>query len=122
MKWRFKSEYSEEQRKSESAKIRAKYPERIPVIVEKVPRSEIDDIDKRKYLVPSDITVAQFLWILRKRIHLPPERALFLFVGKMIPSTSSNMGQLYDDYKDTDGFLYMAYSGENVFGSEEEQE
>ena len=30
------------------------------------------------------------------------------------------MGQLYDDYKDPDGFLYMAYSGENVFGEDTE--
>ena len=30
------------------------------------------------------------------------------------------MGQLYDDYKDPDGFLYMAYSGENVFGEDME--
>ncbi|KAH0504535.1 Gamma-aminobutyric acid receptor-associated protein-like 2 [Microtus ochrogaster] len=64
----------------ESAKIRAKYPDRVPVIVEKVSGSQIVDIDKRKYLVPSDITVAQFMWIIRKRIQLPSEKAIFLFV------------------------------------------
>ena len=52
----------------ESSKIRQKYPERVPVIVEKVPRSQINDIDKRKFLVPSDISVAQFMWIIRKVI------------------------------------------------------
>lgn len=26
------------------------------------------------------------------------------------------MGQLYDKEKDEDGFLYVAYSGENTFG------
>lgn len=55
------------------------------VIVERVPTSSIAAIDKRKFLVPSDITVAQFTWIIRKRIQLPAEKAIFLFVNKSIP-------------------------------------
>ncbi|XP_023378928.1 gamma-aminobutyric acid receptor-associated protein-like 2 isoform X1 [Pteropus vampyrus] len=107
---------NEEHRCVESAKIRAKYPDRVPVIVEKVSGSQIVDIDKRKYLVPSDITVAQFMWIIRKRIQLPSEKAIFLFVDKTVPQSSLTMGQLYDKEKDEDGFLYVAYSGENTFG------
>ncbi|KAK2918274.1 hypothetical protein Q8A73_005020 [Channa argus] len=105
-----------EHRCVESAKIRNKYPDRVPVIVEKVSGSQIVDIDKRKYLVPSDITVAQFMWIIRKRIQLPSEKAIFLFVDKTVPQSSLTMGQLYDKEKDEDGFLYVAYSGENTFG------
>lgn len=100
----------------ESAKIRNKYPDRVPVIVEKVSGSQIVDIDKRKYLVPSDITVAQFMWIIRKRILLPSEKAIFLFVDKTVPQSSLTMGQLYEKEQDEDGFLYVAYSGENTFG------
>lgn len=32
------------------------------------------------------------------------------------------MGVIYDEHKDEDGFLYIAYSGENTFGEEEEEE
>uniref|UniRef100_A0A8D0YMM3 GABA type A receptor associated protein like 2 n=1 Tax=Sus scrofa TaxID=9823 RepID=A0A8D0YMM3_PIG len=88
MKWMFKEDHSLEHRCVESAKIRAKYPDRVPVIVEKVSGSQIVDIDKRKYLVPSDITVAQFMWIIRKRIQLPSEKAIFLFVDKTVPQSS----------------------------------
>ncbi|MED6240382.1 Gamma-aminobutyric acid receptor-associated protein-like 2 [Ataeniobius toweri] len=116
MKWMFKEDHSLEHRSLESAKIRSKYPDRVPVIVEKVSGSQIVDIDKRKYLVPSDITVAQFMWIIRKRIQLPSEKAIFLFVDKTVPQSSITMGQLYDKEKDEDGFLYVAYSGENTFG------
>ncbi|KAL4685487.1 hypothetical protein H8959_001084 [Pygathrix nigripes] len=116
MKWMFKEDHSLEHRCVESAKIRAKYPDRVPVIVEKVSGSQIVDIDKRKYLVPSDITVAQFMWIIRKRIQLPSEKAIFLFVDKTVPQSSLTMGQLYEKEKDEDGFLYVAYSGENTFG------
>nr|XP_046161946.1 gamma-aminobutyric acid receptor-associated protein-like 2 isoform X1 [Oncorhynchus gorbuscha] len=124
MKWMFKEDHSLEHRCVESAKIRNKYPDRVPVsewidlgvIVEKVSGSQIVDIDKRKYLVPSDITVAQFMWIIRKRIQLPSEKAIFLFVDKTVPQSSLTMGQLYEKERDGDGFLYMAYSGENTFG------
>ncbi|KAI8520069.1 gamma-aminobutyric acid receptor-associated protein-like 2 [Branchiostoma floridae] len=116
MKFQYKEEHSLEQRQAESDKIRRKYPDRIPVVVEKVPNSQIQDIDKKKFLVPTDITVAQFMWIIRKRIKLPSERAIFLFVGKVLPQSSANMGQIYNEHKDEDGFLYIAYSGENTFG------
>jgi len=117
MKWAFKEEHSLDSRTTESSKIRAKYPDRIPVVVEKAPRSTIQDIDKRKFLVPSDLTVAQFMYIIRKRIQLPPEKAMFLFVNKVLPATSATMGAIYEEHKDEDGFLYIAYSGENTFGT-----
>jgi GABA(A) receptor-associated protein len=116
MKFRFREENNLEQRKSEAEKIRNKYPDRIPVVVERVPNSQIPEIDKRKFLVPNDISVAQFMWIIRKRIQLPSEKAIFLFVNKTIPQSSSTMGQIYTNFKDEDGFLYIAYSGENTFG------
>ena len=39
-----------------------RYDDRIPVIVEKAPRADIAEIDKKKYLVPGDLTVAQFTY------------------------------------------------------------
>ncbi|XP_072169157.1 gamma-aminobutyric acid receptor-associated protein-like 2 [Diadema setosum] len=117
MKWDFKEEHTEDHRTSESSKIRSKYPDRIPVIVQKAPKSQIPDIDKRKFLVPADITVAQFMWIIRKRIQLPAEKAIFLFVDRVLPVSSSTMGSVYQDHRDADGFLYVAYSGENTFGT-----
>ena len=45
----FKSENSFEYRVSESTRIREKYPNRIPIIVEKSELSDIDSIDKNKY-------------------------------------------------------------------------
>ncbi|CAG7818014.1 unnamed protein product, partial [Allacma fusca] len=65
------------------------------VIVEKAPKARIGDLDKKKYLVPSDLTVGQFYFLIRKRIHLRPEEALFFFVKDAIPPTSATMGSLY---------------------------
>ncbi|GFO50134.1 autophagy-related protein 8-like [Plakobranchus ocellatus] len=116
MKWAFKEGHSLEERTHNSQKIRSKYKDRIPVIVEKAPKSKIVDIDKNEFLVPSDLTIAQFMYIIRKRIDLPSDKAMFLFVNKVLPTTSSTMGAIYEEHKDEDGYLYVAYSGENTFG------
>ncbi|XP_048132179.1 autophagy-related protein 8B-like isoform X3 [Rhodamnia argentea] len=105
-----------EMRRAEAARIREKYPDRIPVIVERADRSNISDIDKRKYLVPADITAGQLVYVVRKRIKLSPEKALFIFVKNTLPPTASLMSAIYEEFKDEDGFLYLTYSGENSFG------
>ncbi|GFR44248.1 hypothetical protein Agub_g5450, partial [Astrephomene gubernaculifera] len=112
----FKQEHSLDKRKAEAARIKEKYPDRIPVIVEKAERSDIPDIDKKKYLVPSDLTVGQFVYVIRKRIKLSPEKAIFIFVKNVLPPTAALMSSIYEDHKDEDGFLYITYSGENTFG------
>ena len=37
---------------------------------------------------PTDLTVSQFQYVIRKRIKLAPEKALFIFVNNTTPSTS----------------------------------
>jgi GABA(A) receptor-associated protein len=98
------------------ARIRSKYPDRIPVICEKAPKSNVPDIDKKKYLVPSDLTVGQFVYVIRKRIKLPAEQAIFIFVNGSIPSNAALMAAIFDQHADPDGFLYVTYSGESTFG------
>jgi len=87
------------------------------VIVEKAPKARIGDLDKKKYLVPSDLTVGQFYFLIRKRIHLRPEDALFFFVNNVIPPTCATMGTLYQEHHEEDYFLYIAYSDESVYGN-----
>jgi GABA(A) receptor-associated protein len=131
-------------RRAEAQRIREKFTDRIPVrsgsaqlfrrlfspwyrtqrasaavlqvIVEKAPRSDIPDIDKKKcvlirpvvqvcavrglqavysrvptppvlcrYLVPADLSVGQFVYVIRKRIKLPSEKAIFIFVKNTLP-------------------------------------
>lgn len=96
-----------------------------------------------RYLVPADLTVGQFVYVVRKRIKLSAEKAIFIFVKNVLPPTGNNNSQnrvlsfvnerlsdislffvpaamlsaIYEENKDEDGFLYMTYSGENTFGS-----
>ena len=56
------------------------------------------------------------LQVIRKRIKLAPEKALFLFCGNSIPPNAALMSTVYEEQKDEDGFLYIQYSGESTFG------
>lgn len=113
---KFKEEFTFEQRKSESDRVIDKYPDRIPIICERTSNSRMEDIDKKKYLVPRDLTCGQFVYVIRKRLHLRPEKAIFLFIQGTIPNTSAILSHVYEEWKDLDGFLYVSYSDENVFG------
>jgi GABA(A) receptor-associated protein len=107
-----------DKRKAEAEKVLLKYNgQRIPIIVEKAKSAKISVIDKRKYLVPDNMTYAQFVHVIRKRIKLTPEEAIFLFINNVIPPSSATMGQLYREHKDEDDFLKAIYSNENAYGS-----
>jgi GABA(A) receptor-associated protein len=112
----FKEKYSLEARKAEITRILTKYPDKIPVIVEKNKKSHVTDIDRHKYLIPSDVTVGQFIFVIRKRLKLKPEEAIFIFINNTIPPTCSLLSMVYAQHKEEDGFLYVTYSGENTFG------
>jgi GABA(A) receptor-associated protein len=127
-----KEQTSIEERKKQAEAIRMKYPDRIPVIVERVPGSQISDIGNRKFLVPNDISMGQFMWIIRKRIQLSSKAGLYVFINQTrsgtlkfmdnfkqswtIPPSTSTMGQIYTEHKEADGFLYIAYTDEDRFG------
>lgn len=114
----FKDEFKFEDRLTESRRVMSKYPDRIPVICERSRKAGkyCPIIDKRKYLVPRDLTMGQFLYVIRKRLRLSPEKALFLFINGTIPSSMSLINEVYDRHKDMDGYLYISYAQENTFG------
>ena len=113
----FKNKYSFTERYNEGCKIIQKYPYKIPIICEKYQKNiNIPDIKKTKYLVPFDLSVGNFLYIIRKNIHISSETALYIFISNTIPPTSTSMLTLYENYKEDDGFLYINYTTENTFG------
>lgn len=116
----FKEQHSFEKRKTESERILAKYPDRIPIIVEKFNGkndSKLDDINKKKFLAPPDITIGQFMYIIRNRLKLTEDKALFIFINKTLPATAATLNTIYENNKDDDGFLYVSYSSESTFGN-----
>ena len=64
----------------ESAReIIKRYPDRIPVYIEKGDNKIKEQLRKNKYLVPRDINMGQFTYVIRKQLKIRPEDAIFIF-------------------------------------------
>jgi len=113
----FKDTYPFDKRKFEASRIRKKYINRVPVIVERSNDNSIPLLEKKKYLVPYDLTIGEFMLLIRRKINLDEKVGIYLFFNDNILVTCSEMmGDSYNKHKDLDGFLYIKYSGENTFG------
>ena len=105
-------------RLEEAERIRSKFPGRVPIIVGPTKSAkDMPPLDKEKFLTPGDLTIAQFIFIIRRRMSLGQEQALFLFVNDTLPTTGTLMSELYSLYKSSDNFLYIEYCNENTFGA-----
>uniref|UniRef100_A0A3Q1FEX0 Microtubule-associated protein 1 light chain 3 gamma, like n=1 Tax=Acanthochromis polyacanthus TaxID=80966 RepID=A0A3Q1FEX0_9TELE len=107
-------------RKDEVCSIRSKFPNKLPVIVERYIREKtLPLLDKTKFLVPFDLHLNLTSWlILTPPIALDSTQALFLLVAeKSMSCMSSSMGEVYSQHRDTDGFLYITYASQEMFGA-----
>ena len=113
----FKSSHSFQERCQESAKVLLKHTDKIPIICEKNRNCvHLNSLAKCKYLVSRTMTMGQFMHFIRVQLKLSQGEAIFLSVKNVMPTTGMNMERLYAHYKDEDGFVYITYSLENVFG------
>ncbi len=110
----YKTKYTLEERKNQAKLIMEKYPERFPIICEV--SQQLPSLDKHKYLIPGDLKSETFIFIIRKRINLPPEQAMYFFINNKVLVCSSTISQLYERHKDDDGFLYIYACAESTFG------
>ena len=117
MEFKYQKAKNLEERKAEFQSVIRSNPGKIAIICEKAPNSKIVDIEKSKYLVAEDITISQFSLMIRKRLRMGKEEALFFLVnGKKSLTGDDSMQQVYNKYKNEDGFLYIAYASEEVWG------
>lgn len=106
-----------EQRLSEASKIKKKYPDKIPVIIKKSSMcNNLNEIDRNKYLIPHDLCIGQLSYIVKKRLNIDSTTAIFLFCNNTILNSSNTINELYNQQKNSDGFLYIEYTSENTFG------
>lgn len=104
---------------SESQRLLQKYPNRIPVIFEKID-SKAPSLDKHKFLTPIDVVMSSLIAVVRARLKMNKNEALFFFIkvgAKMIvPNGDLLVVSLYEIYRGADGFLRIYYGSENTYG------
>ena len=130
----FKAENDWVKRLSKTQYLKTKYPDRIPVIVDRSTPST-PKLTSNRFLIPFHITMSEFCAVLRRHMpELAPHQALFFFVGAGAlcePSSSSGrndkgsqilcpmsqpMSLIYTTHKDKDNFLYITTGVESTFG------
>ena len=92
-------------------------PNKIPVIIHK----RNDSKNVMKFMIPTEATLLDFLFVLRKRIKLDSTQAIFLSAKNseekyIMISADLNMQQIYDQYKNDKLLLELIYCEENTFG------
>jgi GABA(A) receptor-associated protein len=106
-----------DERKLKAAIILKQHPDRIPVVVECSDELQaIHPLKKNKFIVPFELTLAQFMFVIRKHMKLDPEYAIFVFINNRLHPTTSLIGTIYEKEKDEDGFMYMDVFQESTFG------
>lgn len=106
-------------RKEEVMAIRNRFPTKVPIIVQRFCKeTALPQLDKSKYLVPQEITMSQFLTIIRNRMRISSNQTLYLLVNnRSMISLSLTLAEVYNEYAGTDGFLYVTYASQEVFGA-----
>ena len=106
-----------EERQNESKQMLTRYPGRVCIYVEKHRDCKIDgELSKKKFLIPEGIQVDQFIFMIRQKLVLKKEEALFFYVKNRLMTGTKPLSELYKKYKSKDNFLYVTYTSENCFG------
>jgi GABA(A) receptor-associated protein len=106
-----------DERKLKASIILKQHPDRIPVVVEcSEELQSIHPLKKNKFIVPFELTLAQFMFVIRKHMKLDPEYAIFVFINNKLHPATSLVGSIYAHEKDEDGFMYMDVFQESTFG------
>lgn len=59
--------------------------------------------------------MGQFVYVIRKRIKLAPEKAIFIFVDEVLPPTAALMSAIYEEHKRVSVSLLTVYIPADIY-------
>ncbi|ARF11066.1 autophagy protein Atg8 ubiquitin-like protein [Hokovirus HKV1] len=125
---RYKLRHTEEERKNDVKVImqeatipNSKCYGRLPLIIEpsiKILSRLSDNKIKSQYLIKKDCDIVKLKKIIHSIYNVDSSETIILTVGDncRIPNNNDTIEYLYNNYKDSDGYLYITYSIEDFFG------
>jgi len=116
-----KTDFTEEEKmaiRNEVAVIKQQYPNYVPIIVRTNKKDKDLKLTKTKFLVTSEITLAQFLVILRKKISaINSTESIFLLINDTLSPVTLTLASIYHEKRDLDtNMLFITVCKENTFG------
>ena len=68
-------------------------------------------------MMPKAFSIGEVLAVLRTRLDLTTSEGLVLFAcEKYMLRPNTKLEDVYERYRDEDGFLYLVYAEENIYG------
>ena len=117
LEFNFKKENTLEERKKRYNELKDLHPDKIPIIIEKDKSCNLKDIGILKFLLNREDTISKLDYHVRKKLDIDNEQFLYLFNAKNSPIPFGiSIGEAYDKYKGSDGFLYLAYGDVLICG------
>ena len=106
--------------------LHQKYPNQVAVIVRRMEGSALPELSSNKFIVPKDLSVAQWLYIMRRqKLKINETQNIYFFVDTGLQSDGKSveimngvelMSQVFQKAKKEDGAMYVWYREEDTFG------
>ena len=110
-------EQPQEKRKAKASELISMNQNKIPVIIEVDSKSNLQDIQKVKYLVSSSHTVKNLLQKIRDEMHhFDKSQSLYVYSQQFMINQEKRFDEVYKNYKDEDLFLYLKITSIGAFG------
>ena len=104
-----------ESRKKQSQQLMEKNNGRIPMLVQSN-KSVSFNLQKSKFLANRSMNVREFLLKIRKRSSIKEDKAIFFYCNNKLLTPQQKLGDVYDKFKNEDGFLYLTLSEMSTMG------
>ena len=106
----FKQTHDFNTRYNECLHIMQTYPKRIPIILEHQAnrKKKYKDI-KVKYVVSNQLTIRQFLYIIKTKLDIEEDDELKCIIDNILVKAEDNVQDVYQKNKDKDGYVYIKY-------------
>jgi hypothetical protein len=97
--------------KDQSLYLMKKYPNCVPIIL------ECDhELKNTKLIMDKDYNVSQLMLFIRKKNKLNKFEAYYIFINNLLIKQTECIGDLYVQFANSHGFLYITIKKENTFG------
>jgi len=117
----FKKNNSLSERINKFTNLKKKYPNIVPIIIDNYNTDRNNELTKNKFLISKNERFYVLIMIVRKYLNLENQKskALFFYINNKLINQNELINNIYEKYKDEDGFLYITYAYENTFGGRE---
>ena len=113
----FKKQNTLEERKKIYNNLKESNPDKIPIVIEKDKSCDLKDIGILKFILKREDIIGKLNYIVRKKLDIGEEGVFYLLKAKnSIITCGISIGEAYDKYKESDGFLYLTYTNVLISG------